>query len=115
MAAEAIARINPELNAVVHDLTDMGRAAAADVRPDAPFAGVPYLLKESGTEWEGAPNTSASTGCATRRAADAEVVRRIKAAGFPPDGQIERPGEWLVDRAPSRSSTAPPAIPGAPM
>ena len=46
----AIARIendNPALNAVIHPLFDKARAAAARVDLEAPFAGVPFLLKDA--------------------------------------------------------------------
>ena len=49
-AIAAIERLNPHLNAVVHELYDIGRAAAAAGPRQAPFAGVPYLVKELGTE-----------------------------------------------------------------
>ena len=82
-AIVTIERLNPELNAVIHRLYDMGRAAAAKVDRNAPFAGVPYLLKELGTQWQGAPNTNSSFYLKDVVAeADAEVVKRIKAAGY---------------------------------
>src|SRR5690348_10240969 len=59
-AVTLIERLNPRLNAVIHKLYDMGRTAAAEVDRDAPFAGVPYLLKELGTSWKGAPTTNSS-------------------------------------------------------
>ena len=45
-AVVTIEKINPHLNAVISKLYDMGRAAAKDIDLNAPFAGVPYLLKE---------------------------------------------------------------------
>ena len=45
-AVVTIERLNPHLNAVIHRLYDMGRAAAATVDMTATFVGVPYLLKE---------------------------------------------------------------------
>ena len=44
-AVVAIEKINPQLNAVISKLYDMGRAAAKDVDLNAPFAGVPYLSR----------------------------------------------------------------------
>ena len=59
LAEEAIRRIealNPVLNAVSMPLFDYGREAAADpALPDGPFKGVPFLLKDLGTLWEGIP------------------------------------------------------------
>ena len=59
-AVFTIERLNPRLNAVVHKLYDMGRAAVGGVDRNAPFAGVPFLLKELSTSWKGAPNTKSS-------------------------------------------------------
>src|ERR671939_526774 len=83
-ALAAIDRVNPKLNAVVHRLEEMARAqVAAGVPGGAPFAGVPYLLKELASMWEGAPLT---TSCAwmreLRAPVDSEAVRRTKVAGF---------------------------------
>ena len=59
LAEEAIRRIealNPVLNAVSMPLFDYGRKAAADpALPDGPFKGVPFLLKDLGTLWQGIP------------------------------------------------------------
>ena len=60
-AIDAIERVNPRLNAVVHKAYDAARAAAAAVRRDLPFAGVPFLIKELATMWAGEPPTN---GCA---------------------------------------------------
>ncbi|PHM27752.1 amidase [Xenorhabdus budapestensis] len=54
-AVTCIERLNPELNAVVHKLYDLGREAAASVDHNALFAGVPFLLKELVTQWKGTP------------------------------------------------------------
>ncbi|RUW75375.1 amidase family protein, partial [Mesorhizobium sp. M2A.F.Ca.ET.067.02.1.1] len=57
-AITMIERLNPSLNAVIHRLYDMARAQAATVDKNAPFAGVPYLLKELASSWKGAPLTN---------------------------------------------------------
>jgi len=49
LCEEAISRIeknNPELNAVVTPMFDIGRKAASSPIPDGPFFGVPFLLKD---------------------------------------------------------------------
>jgi amidase len=51
LVGDAIARIeklNPELNAVIHELFDRARAEAAGELPAGPFRGVPFLLKDLG-------------------------------------------------------------------
>lgn len=63
-AAEAVdaafarlARINPDLNAVIHQFPDEARLAAAahDRNHRGPFAGVPFLLKDIGAPVAGQP------------------------------------------------------------
>ncbi len=48
-------KLNPELNAVIHELYDRARAEAAGALPDGPFRGVPFLLKDLGAELAGTP------------------------------------------------------------
>ena len=87
LAEEAIGRIealNPTLNAVSIPLFDYGRKAAADpALPDGPFKGVPFLLKDLGTLWEGIP---LANSCRYFKdfvcPADMTYTRRIKEAGF---------------------------------
>ncbi len=87
LAEEAIRRIealNPTLNAVSIPLFDYGRKAAADpALPDGPFKGVPFLLKDLGTLWEGIPLVNS---CRYYKdficPADMTYTRRIKEAGF---------------------------------
>ena len=42
----AIARFDPKLNAVLEVLSRRERRRRGGVAPDAPFAGVPFLIKE---------------------------------------------------------------------
>lgn len=54
----AIARaekVNPEINAIIHDLSDSGLEKASDEVPDGPFTGVPFLLKDLGAANAGEP------------------------------------------------------------
>lgn len=82
-AITLVEHLNPQLNAVIHRLYDAGRALAAMVDRQAPFAGVPFLLKELGTAFGGAPLTNASRYLKDQvAAADSQVVRRIRAAGL---------------------------------
>lgn len=119
IAIRNIEQLNPALNAVVHTLYDMGRAAAATVPRGAPFAGVPYLLKEAGTQWAGAPSTGASKWMRNVVAAnDADVVRRIKAAGFVIVGKSNAPENgWSIATEPrlygaTRNPWRPDVTPG---
>ncbi len=101
-AISAIDRLNPELNAVVHRLYDMAREQARSVPRDAPFAGVPFLLKELGSMWQGAPLTNS---CAWLRnvtaPADWEQARRQKAAGLILMGKSNAPENgWAITTEP---------------
>ncbi|HSZ37649.1 MAG TPA: amidase family protein [Acidimicrobiales bacterium] len=56
LVAEAITRIeklNPQLNAVIHELFDRAQKEAAGDLPAGPFRGVPFLLKDLGAELAG--------------------------------------------------------------
>jgi amidase len=101
-AVTLIERLNPELNAVIHKLYDMGRKAAATVDRTAPFAGVPYLLKELASSWEGAPLTNSSYYLKGLVAtSDSEAVRRTKAAGFLLVGKSNAPENgWSISTEP---------------
>lgn len=101
-AVTLIDRLDPELNAVIHRLYDMGRARAEVVDRSAPFAGVPFLLKELASSWEGAPMTNAcryfKDAVAT---SDSEVVRRMKAAGLVLVGKSNAPENgWSISTEP---------------
>src|SRR5262249_48794509 len=45
-AIERIERVNPQLNAVIHERFDKARAEAAGEVPDGAFRGVPFVLKD---------------------------------------------------------------------
>lgn len=82
----AIARIqalNPSLNAVVTPLCEQAREAAGAVDIQAPFAGVPFLLKDLGADFAGVPTTRGSVyfrDFVPER--DTELVRRYRNAGL---------------------------------
>src|SRR4051812_35021415 len=101
-AVTVIERLNPRLNAVIHKLYDFGRKAAAGVDRSALFAGVPYLLKELGTAWKGAPLTNSSYFLRDLVAADDfEVVKRLKKAGFLLVGKSNAPENgWCISTEP---------------
>ena len=58
-AIQVIERHNPTVNAVIHRLDDMARAAAREVS-EGPLCGVPFLLKDIGARCAGAPYTEGS-------------------------------------------------------
>ena len=95
LCAAAIARaeaVNPQLNAVVYPLYEQARRRAAAGLPAGPFGGVPFLLKDFGAYYTGAPHTSGSR--ALRNfvpTEDAELVRRWQAAGLNIMGKTNTP------------------------
>jgi amidase len=88
-AIERIEALNPSLNAVVTPMFDsaLERAACVDVSPadshPAPFAGVPFLVKDLIATCAGVRQTDGSRFCSDRLAErDSPLVRRLRAAGL---------------------------------
>jgi amidase len=86
LVEEVIGRIeavNPQLNAIIYKNYDEARQRAGSGVPDGPFQGVPYLMKELATMWEGVPQTNS---CAYFKdfvaPLDSEIVARLRRAGF---------------------------------
>lgn len=82
----AIARleaVNPRLNAVIHFRLEQARQEAQRVSREAPFGGVPFLVKDLGMEIEGMPMCVGSRAYAKYRSThDSEVVKRARRAGL---------------------------------
>jgi amidase len=49
----AVERVNPELNAVIETFPDRAASASGKLPADAPFAGVPFLIKDIGATEQG--------------------------------------------------------------
>ena len=93
-AIARIERLNPRINAVIMPLYDLARRQAADVDPDAPFAGVPMLIKDAGIEIEGTPHylgTRVLRDLGYRSAATTEMAHRFQRAGFVIAGKTNCP------------------------
>ncbi|MEX0447674.1 amidase [Xenorhabdus sp. SGI246] len=101
-AVTCIERFNPELNAVVHKLYDLGKEAATSVDHNALFAGVPFLLKELFTQWKGTSLTNSSRYMKDIIApVDSEMARRIKRAGLILVGKSNSPENgWSISTEP---------------
>ncbi len=82
----AIGRIeerNTAVNAVVTRLYDQARETIVAGLPSGPFTGVPYLLKDLGVLYAGAPTSFGSAFFAGVVADhDSEITARLKRAGF---------------------------------
>ena len=91
-AIARIERLNPTLNAVITKVYDAARAEAQALDADAPFAGVPFLLKDLGGAQAGVPLSAGSRFFAHAAApADAEIVKRHKRAGLMILGRTNTP------------------------
>jgi len=91
----AFARIeahNPALNAVIRTRQAQARAEAARIDPAAPFAGVPFLLKDLIATLAGEP-TAGGNGllAGMQMPRDSELVRRYRAAGVQIAGRTNTP------------------------
>lgn len=91
----AIARIeqhNPALNAVIRTRYEQARAEALKVDPQAPFAGVPFLVKDLIATLAGEPTSHGNRHLANiAMPRDSELVRRWRAAGLVIVGRSNTP------------------------
>lgn len=95
LCEEAIRRaeaLNPKLNAIITPLYDFAREAAKRLQADAPFCGVPFLLKDAHHALKG---FAMSSGSALLKdflpQNDAEIVKRFKNAGLVMLGKTNTP------------------------
>ena len=90
---ERIERLNPELNAVITPLFERAMDAVASANMDAPFAGVPFLLKDIVAEYAGTPLSEGSAFLAGHYISpkDSELVRRYRQAGLVIVGKTNTP------------------------
>ena len=76
-------RLNPKLNAIITPLYEYARNVAKLSQPDAPFCGVPFLLKDAHHALKGFPMSSGSELLKSFIPQfDAEIVSRFKKAGL---------------------------------
>ena len=90
---ERIQKLNPSLNAVIDTYFERALEEAAIVPKDAPFAGVPLLIKDIVAEYEGTAITEGSAFLAGNYVSprDSELVRRYRQAGFIIVGRTNSP------------------------
>ena len=94
-AISRVEQVNPELNAVIHELFEEGRAEAesADL-PDGPFKGVPFLFKDLGAAYAGQPmhlGMRLLKEADFRAPMDSYLAERFRAAGFVVIGKTNTP------------------------
>ncbi len=92
-AIEAAERINPSINALSQKLYDEAFASLASLDKAAPFAGVPFLIKDVSAQLKGARTTQGSRlfADAPPAASDSTLVERYKAAGVVVFGKSTTP------------------------
>ncbi len=93
-AIERIEKVNPEINAVIHERFEAARREAAGTLPDGPFRGVPFLLKDLGIAMAGDPHHMGSRflkEAGFRAAEDTALARRFLAAGLVVVGRTNTP------------------------
>ena len=91
----AIARteqVNPAINAVVHKMYEEGRRLAAETNVNAPFVGVPFLVKDLGIEIKGFPMRIGSKGYEGYISPeDSILVKRFREVGLAYFGKTNTP------------------------
>src|ERR1700685_4293611 len=106
LVAAAITRIeklNPELNAVIHELFERARGEAAGALPDGPFRGVPFLLKDLGAELAGTPfNEGLAFSGDYRSPTTQTLTQRYIDAGFVICGKTNTPELGILPTAEPR-------------
>src|SRR5580704_1100654 len=106
LVAEAITRIeklNPQLNAVIHELFDRARGEAAGSLPAGPFRGVPFLLKDLGAELAGTPfNEGLAFSGDYVSPVTQELTQRYIDAGFVICGKTNTPELGILPTAEPR-------------
>jgi amidase len=91
-AIARIEKLNPGLNAVIHELYEHARTEAAGDLPDGPFRGVPILLKDLGAELAGTPFCEGSDFAGDYRSTvTQELTLRFQRAGFVICGKTNTP------------------------
>jgi len=93
-AIERIERLNPEINAVIHERFTAARAEAAGDLPAGPFRGVPFLFKDLGADMAGEPyhlGNRALKDAGVTATVDSYVYESVRDAGMVTLGRTNTP------------------------
>jgi len=98
-AIERAERVNPEINAIIHDLSSQAREQATGALPDGPFKGVPFLLKDLGAAFAGQPlhlGMKLLKEAGFNAPVDTTLAARFRAAGLVAIGKTNTPELGIV-------------------
>ena len=93
-AIERVERVNPEVNAVIHELFEEAREEARNGIPDGPFKGVPFVFKDLGAAYAGQPyhlGMQVLKEANFRAPMDTYLAQRFREAGFIVIGKTNTP------------------------
>ena len=93
-AIDAAERLNPEVNAIIHEFYEQARQEAAGDLPDGPFKGVPFLRKDLGAGMAGEPmhlGMQVLKDADFRCPVDSYLGERFRDAGFVTIGKTNTP------------------------
>jgi amidase len=94
-AIARIEKVNPAINAVIHELFDRARAEAASPDlPDGPFKGVPFVLKDLACHMKGEPfheGMALLKGIGWSEDFETSLARRFREAGLIVVGKTNTP------------------------
>ena len=93
-AIARVERLDPTINAVIHERFEAARTEARNGLPDGPFRGVPFLVKDLGCEIAGEPHTlgnRALKDADVRATQDSYLYESIRGAGFVTLGRTNTP------------------------
>ncbi|MCU0447512.1 MAG: amidase [Microscillaceae bacterium] len=83
LAIQRAEAVNPTINAIIYKMYDEGKKMIAHIPQNAPFAGVPFLIKDLGIHVAGLP---LRTGCRGYQnfvsKQDSEITKKYRQAGF---------------------------------
>jgi amidase len=91
-AIERIELLNPAVNAIAYKMYDQARAQLNDLPKNAPFSGVPFLLKDLGLSYANVPTSSGSLWLKDyTRSYHSELVQRYLNSGLVIVGKTTTP------------------------
>lgn len=93
-AIERVRRLDPTINAVIHERFEAACAEAAGDIPDGPFRGVPFLVKDLGCEIAGEPHSmgnQALKDADVRADVDSYLYEAIRGSGLITLGRTNTP------------------------